>query len=168
MAELKKIELAAGASFVANGTTYTVTDSLSFAEHTYFNALCVRLAYGRDYDSISQNIAGAIADINKMQMVPACVKLDNLQKGITAFPNRAEDAFAVCSLFIKYAGEDRGPIDAAAMGAAINKKIADWTAEGLDAVPFLHLAARQCGNLLNDWKEMEGLKEGREENEPES
>ena len=150
--KLKVIDFNATNQFTANGVKYTVEKDLSFARWDYFSALCVRLAYGRDYDSIQQALVKAVEHLDKVHLVKASVELNNILEGITSFPNRVDDAIAICALFINAEGEDRGVIT----GEMISKKKEDWTVEGLSAIPFQHLAGSLCGSLLKDWKEMEG------------
>jgi hypothetical protein len=152
MNELKVIDFSTTAKFEANGVSYTVEKDLSFSRYDYFTALCIRLAYGRDYDSIQMAVSKAAAYMDKTQFVKAAVELHNILEGIKAFPDRVNDAFAICALFINADGEDRGTYT----GDLISKKINDWTKEGLSAIPFQHLAATLCGNLLRDWREAQG------------
>lgn len=153
MNKLTSLKLDIEESFEANGVKYFVEEKLSFARYDYLSALLVRLAYGRDYDSINASLHRIKEYLDKIQFVKAAVEVTNVIEGIKAFPNRVDDAFAVCALFINAENEDRGIVS----GEMIGKKIEDWKVGGLDAIPFQRLAASLCGDLLNDWKQMEGL-----------
>lgn len=152
MNSLRAIDFSKETNFEASGVKYFVEKELSFERYNYLSSLLVRLAYGRDYDSINASLHKIVAHMNKVEFVKAAVEATNIIEGIKAFPNRVEDAFAVCCLFINSENEDRGVIT----GEMIEKKINDWKGGGLDAIPFQRMAALLCGNLLNDWKEMEG------------
>lgn len=150
--KLRVINFETEKEFEANGVKYFVEENISFARFDMMVACTIRLAYGRDFDSIHGAVTKALAHLDKVQFVQASVELNNIVQGMKKFPLGVNDAFAVCAFFINSENEDR----TICTGEMIAKKIADWGAAGLDAFPFQILAAKLCGGFLKAWRELEG------------
>lgn len=135
MQQLKKIDISTG-EFIANGTKYFIESSLSIDRYRKFEEIEIELGFGRSFSEIFDQVRAAMNDINGHKQGDAYVKLYNVVNGAQQLASKKPHVFRYCALFINAEDEDRKIISE----DMINKKINDWTKEGLDYEPFFSFA----------------------------
>jgi hypothetical protein len=124
-------------SFTANGKEYFIERSgISMARFIEYEKLQVELGYGVTFIQLYEAIKECYELTNKQRFADLAVKQYNILQGIKSFEARRVPAFELCALFINTKDEDRATITA----DRVAEKIADWEAEGIDAIPFFQLA----------------------------
>lgn len=132
---LKRIDLESG-KFTANGTNYTVEAGLSIERYCEFQILEKELAFGMTFKGIFDKLMEIKNLLDKVKFVAAITILVDLIRGVSQVGEREPVVLKMAALFINYEGENRAVWNTDLM----NKKIADWKAEGLDMQDFFTVA----------------------------
>lgn len=131
-------------SFTANGKEYFIEmGGISMERFIEYEKLQVELGYGVTFIQLYEAIKESYELTNKQRFADLAVKLYNILQGVKTFEERRVPAFELCALFINTKDENRAVITR----DVIANKIADWEAEGLDAVPFFQLAVSSLQNF---------------------
>lgn len=131
-------------SFTANGKEYFIEmGGISMERFIEYEKLQVELGYGVTFIQLYEAIKESYELTNKQRFADLAVKLYNILQGVKTFEERRVPAFELCALFINTKDENRAVITK----DVIANKIADWEAEGLDAVPFFQLAVSSLQNF---------------------
>lgn len=133
--ELKKIE-PNQKSFTANGVDYYVEYSLSIARYKAYLKLQNHFAFDGGFGGVMASLKTAYELLNKQNFADSAVLLHNTLNGIETIDTRHHAAIQMCCLFLNAKDEDRRFID----DTVIDKKIADFEAEGIPMDFFLQLA----------------------------
>lgn len=137
-------------SFTANGVEYFIEmGGISMARFIEYEKLQVELGYGLTFIQLYDAIKESYELTNNQKFADLAVKLYNILQGIKTFEQRRTPAFELCALFINEKNENRATITP----DMITKKISDWEAEGLDAVPFFQLAVSSLQNFSTAYNE---------------
>jgi hypothetical protein len=146
--ELKKIDLNAK-SFIANGKEYFIEGSLSFERFLMYQMLQVEVGYDVSFEGMFNKVKEAFDLMNKLKLGEAAVVLHNIMSGVSNIDNRRIPVLNMCGLFMNTADEDRGTIT----NEMIDRKIEDWTKEGLDVLPFFQFAASSIKGFTAAYEE---------------
>lgn len=149
VSQLKILDLKAK-SFTANGTEYFIEGSLSFNRFLMFQTLEIEAGYQAGFYKVFEALKKIYEYCNGMKFADIAVLSHNTMAGIKQIEDRKIPFLSICALFINSKDEDRRIIN----DAIIDKKIADWEAEGMDIVPFLKLAANFIPNFLTAYEEV--------------
>jgi hypothetical protein len=87
---------------------------------------------------------------NAMKFADIAVLTSNILQGVVKVEERKIPVLSMCALFINTKDEDRKTIN----DDVVDKKIADWEAEGLDITPFFQLALSSMANFSKAWEEV--------------
>jgi hypothetical protein len=144
--ELKQLDLTAS-SFVANGVTYFIKDSLSVERYRQFEKYQVTFGFAREFKQIYDMLKKSVDLANKGKGLEAWNIIFNLMEevGKNDMDNRHHNGMFICALFIVEEDEDLTVWDE----QIANKKIANWNKEGYEAYSFFRVAA----NLVNGYIE---------------
>lgn len=148
--ELKVIDFSKQKSFKANGAEYFVESGLSFDRFLMYQMLQVECGYDVSFSSMFENMKKAFELLNKQKPAEAAVIIHNIMQGVAKVEERKIPVLQMCALFINTKDEDRKKID----NDMVDKKIKDWTEEGLDIRPFFQLALSSIQNFSNAWREI--------------
>lgn len=148
--ELRVIDFSQEKSFKANGTEYFVEAGLSFDRFLMYQMLQVECGYDVSFSSMFENMKKAFELLNKQKPAEAAVLIHNIMQGVAKVEERRMPVLQMCALFINTKEEDRKKID----NDMVDKKIKDWTQEGLDIRPFFQLALSSIQNFSNAWQEI--------------
>lgn len=149
MKELKVIDLKAK-SFRANGTEYFIETGLSFERFRMYQKLQIECGYEVGFAGMFKHIKEIYDLCNGMKFADIAVKTSNIMHGIAKVEERKIPILSLCALFINSKDEDRTIIN----DDIVDKKIADWEAEGLDITPFFHLALGSIQDFSKAWEEV--------------
>lgn len=149
MTELKQIDLTAK-SFKANGKEYFIESGLSFERYRMYQMLQIECGYDVSFSGFFDKLKQGVELLNKLKLVEGSAILYNMLQGISRIEERKVPVLNMCALFINEANENRKVIT----NDMVDKKIADWEAEGLDIRPFFQLAVSSMANFVNAWKEV--------------
>ena len=131
-------------SFTANGKEYFIEmGGISMERFIEYEKLQVELGYGVTFIQLYELIKESYELCNKQKFADLAVKLYNVLQSVKTFEERRTPAFELCALFINEKNENRAIITK----DMISVKLADWEAEGLDAVPFFQLAVSSLQNF---------------------
>lgn len=134
-------------SFNANGTRYIVRKSLTLERFEEFEALHVKVGWGLGLRDLFKNLRTAYDYLNKPapQPMDAGVILYNCMNGISEnIEKRENPVLRLCALFMVTEDEDLTTIDE----DLIQRKIKDWTLEGISANSFFTLAFNLVNNFM--------------------
>lgn len=148
--ELRVIDFSKEKSFKANGTEYFVESGLSFDRFIMYQMLQVECGYDVSFSSMFENLKKAYGLLDKMKLADAAVTIHNILQGISKVEERKIPVLQMCALFINTKDENRRDIN----NDMVDKKIKDWTEEGLDIRPFFQLALSSIQNFSNAWQEI--------------
>lgn len=138
-------------SFTANGKTYHIEmDGLAISRLIMYQKLQIEVAYGVTFVQMYDAIKKCYELTNKQKFADVAVKQYNILEGIKTFENRRIPMLELCALFINEDKEDRGVISK----EMIQAKVADWEAEGLDAIPFFQLAISSIQSFSQSYNEI--------------
>lgn len=140
----REIDPAAG-EFMANGHRYTICQTFTIERYAIYQKLEIELGYGMSFKGVFDRVGQALADLNKLKLVDAIVKLTDLQRGMAIIEEKEPHVLRVCALVFNREGEDVRFIN----DDMITEKIKDWKAEGLDMQGFFTYAL----HTLNGFKE---------------
>lgn len=150
--ELKEIDFSQS-SFVANGTTYYIKQSLSIERYRWYEKYQVNLGFARDFKSIHSELKKSIDLANKAKGVEAWNHVFNLYEQVGKIVDEQatiHQGFLICALFICTEDEDLTEWDE---NIAL-KKIADWNKEGFSAMSFFQLAANLTQGYIDALEEI--------------
>jgi hypothetical protein len=150
MKKLRVIDFSKETEFEANGTKYYVEKGLSFDRYLFYLMAQIECGYDVSFKSMFDNIKKAYELVNKMKLIEGGVILHNILHGITKIEQRRIPVLTMCALFINTADEDRRVIT----DEMVDKKIKDWTAEGLEINSFFQLAISSMANFSRAWEEI--------------
>lgn len=143
--ELKKIDFTQS-SFVANGVTYYVKESLSIERYKWFEKYQLVFGFARDFKGIYDTLEKSIGLANKGKGVEAWNIIYNIKEEVGKnLDNKAHTAYYICALFIVTEDEDLTQWNE----QTAETKIANWNAEGYDVNSFFQLAANLVPNYLD-------------------
>lgn len=142
--ELKQIDLSQS-SFVANGVTYYVKDTLSVERYRHFEKYQVTFGFAREFKQMYDLLKKSVDLANKGKGLEAWNIIFNLMEevGKNDLDNRMHNGMYICALFIVEENEDLTVWDE----QLANKKIENWNKEGYDVNNFFRIAA----NLVNGY-----------------
>ncbi|MES2395675.1 MAG: hypothetical protein V4549_06715 [Bacteroidota bacterium] len=147
--ELKKIDLKAG-SFKANKVEYFIETSISFSRFKMFQKLQIEAGYGIGFYELFESLKKIYDLCNDKKFADIAVLTHNTLRGIKDIDERPNAALQLCALFMNTKDEDRKIIN----DDIVNKKIADWEAEGLDIMPFFQVATSSMKNFWQAYGEI--------------
>jgi len=142
---LKQIDYSKS-SFVANGVTYLVRDSLSIERYKYFEKYQITFGFARDFKSVYESLDKSIDFANKGKGVDAWNIIFNLREQLKDLDKRAHSAMFICALFIVTEDEDLTKWDE----HTAEVKISNWNEEGYDQNCFFRLAANLVPGYLEN------------------
>lgn len=145
---LKQIDLKKK-TFTANGVTYFIESSLSFERFLMYQKLQLEVGYETGFYGVFKGLERAYASCNDGKLADASVIIHNLMKGIKTVDDRRVPMLELVCLFINEKDEDRKIIN----DDMISQKISNWEAEGLDMMPFFHLAVSSIKNFSSVYTE---------------
>lgn len=123
-------------TFTANGKIYYIESGMSIERYFMYEMLQIELGYQVSFKSMFDNLTRMYDLLNKMKFADSAVIVHNLLTGIKDIEKRRIPALQMCALFVNEENEDRKVIT----DEMVERKIADWEAEGLDIIPFFQLA----------------------------
>lgn len=147
MAELKRIDFETGV-FVANSTRYTIEGALTIERYAEMQLLEREMGYGNSFQAFYGKHEKLMQLLNKMKFADAVILLNDIMRGVAKLQEREPTVLKICCLFINYEGENRAEINQDVM----NKKIADWKAEGIDMRDFFLVASSSVTGFLEIYK----------------
>lgn len=147
--QLKTIDPTTG-SFEANGKKYFIESSMSIERYRKFEEIEIELGFGRSFADVFDHVRAAMDDINKHKQGDAYVRLYNIINGAQLLKNKQPSVFRACALFINEENENRSIIN----DDMINKKIADWQAEGFDYQPFFTIAISSLSGFKERYQKL--------------
>lgn len=147
--ELKKIDFSQK-SFKANGTEYFIETSISFNRFKMFQKLQIEAGYGVGFYDLFESLKKIYELCNDKKFADIAVLTHNTLRGIKDIDERPNSALQLAALFINSKEEDRKVIT----DDIVNKKIADWEAEGLDITPFFQFAISSIKNFWQAYSEI--------------
>lgn len=146
---LKQIDLNKK-EFIANGKTYLIESSISFERFLWYQKLEIECGYQVGFYGLYENIKKIYELCNGMKFADIAVLCHNTMSGIKMVDSRKIPFLQMCTLFINTAEEDRTKVS----DDIVDRKIADWEAEGLDILPFFQLGASSIKNFSIVYKEL--------------
>lgn len=149
MTQLKTIDLKEK-RFTANGTEYFIESGLSFERFRMYQKLQIECGYESGFYGMFENIKKIYELCNGMKFADIAVMTSNILHGMAKVDERKIPVLNLCALFINTKDEDRKIIN----DDIVDKKIADWEAEGLDVTPFFQLALGSIQNFSKAWEEV--------------
>lgn len=149
MKELKVIDLKEK-KFTANGVDYYIESGLSFKRFRMYQKLQIECGYEVGFAGMFDKIKKIYDMCNAMKFADIAVLTSNILHGIAKVEERKIPVLSLCALFINTKDEDRSVIN----DDIVDKKIADWEAEGLDITPFFTLALSSMENFSKAWEEV--------------
>ena len=149
--ELKTIDLSAS-SFIANGTTYYIKDTLSIERYRQFEKLQVSFGFAREFKQIYDLLKKSVDLANKGKGLEAWNIVFNLMEevGKNNLDNRHQNGMYICALFVATEDEDLTVWNQ----QIADKKIDDWNKEGIDVNFFFRLAANLVGGYISTLEEI--------------
>lgn len=147
--ELKTINLNEK-SFKANGKEYFIESGLSFKRYRMYQMSQIECGYDVSFKTMFETLKKAYENLDKMKLAQSAVLIHNLLEGIAKVEERKIPVLSMCALFINEKDEDRTIIT----DEMVDRKIADWEAEGLEIHPFFQLALSSIQNFSNAWQEI--------------
>ena len=133
--------------FTANGVKYLIKPSLSVERFKWYEKYQINFGYGRTFESISKTLEKAVDLANKGKGLESWNLIFNLKESVGKdLDKRSHQAFYLCALFMVTEDEDLTAWDE----QLAEKKIKDWSAEGLDAMSFFRLSSNLVSGFLND------------------
>jgi hypothetical protein len=149
MKELKVIDIKEK-KFTANGTDYFIESGLSFERFRMYQKLQIECGYEVGFEGMFNRIKQIYDLCNAMKFADIAVLTSNILQGVVKVEERKIPVLSMCALFINTKDEDRKTIN----DDVVDKKIADWEAEGLDITPFFQLALSSMANFSKAWEEV--------------
>jgi len=149
MKQLKLIDLK-DKKFIANGAEYFIESGLSFERFRMYQKLQIECGYEVGFYGMFENIKKIYELCNGMKFADIAVLTSNVLHGMAKVDERKVPVLNLCALFINTKDEDRKIIN----DDIVDKKIADWEAEGLDVTPFFQLALGSIQNFSKAWEEV--------------
>lgn len=147
--ELKRIDLNAG-HFEANGKKYFIEGAMSIERYAEFQLYEKELAYGLTVKGIFERLQKVYQLLNKMQFADSAVIIYDVIKGLAKLEDREPTVLKICALIINEENEDRKEFNE----DLINRKIADWKAEGIDMQDFFYVASVSVNGLRELYKKI--------------
>lgn len=147
MSQLKKIDLNAK-SFIANEVEYFIEESMSFKRYKMYQKLQIQMGFGTGFYDEYNDWKKVWDHANKSEFGNIAVVAHNKLYALKNIDERPTDILTMCALFINTKDEDRRIIT----DDMVDRKIADWEAEGLDIIPFFQLAANSIQGFTKVWK----------------
>lgn len=149
MAELKRIDFEKG-EFTANGTIYRIEGALTIERYAELQILEKEMGYGLTFKGMYEKLQSVYNQVNKMKFADAAVNLNDLIRGISKIQEREPTVLKICALFINAEDEDRTQYSQ----DMVNKKIADWKAEGIDMRDFFTVASNSVSGFLEIYRKV--------------
>lgn len=147
--ELKQIEDSA-TSFIANGVTYFIKDSLSIERYRWFEKYQIEFGFGMDYDSLRKLHKKSVDLANKGKGIEAWTVIVNIIEKMDKEPDKTlNSALLLCALYIVEEDEDLTVWEE----SKANVKIENWNKEGYDSHCFFRLAANLVSGYIQHFEE---------------
>lgn len=138
-------------TFVANGNTYDIEESFSYARWMMYEKLQIELSYGITFQAMFQQLKEIWEELQEMHFGKCCVLVFNLMSGVkNKLDDRIHPALRMCALFINKPDEDRRTITE----EQIKAKLDDWEKEGIAVNSFFVLAIGFIPNFISAYKEV--------------
>lgn len=135
MEKLKTIDLTAK-TFMANGTEYFIENEISIQRSVYAEAAKIELEGSRAVGKQTEDWKKVYDLCNESKLADVSVIAYNNLRGFKNLFESHNPVIKLCACYINYKDEDRRYITE----AAIEKKVADWTEEGISMQSFFLLA----------------------------
>lgn len=145
----KPVTIEPGGSFTANGKTYFISDSFTIGRFEKVEELEEELMNFSDQKSCHQTMMNAMKDINDLNPGKAYMTLYNKIDSDQRNSKIINFSVRLCTAYINAEGEDTRYLTEDLM----KQKISDWSAEGLDARPFLSFAVHVFKTLFDSYKQ---------------
>lgn len=123
---------------------YTVHHFLSVGRYCEFQIFEKELAYGSTFKTTFDKIKKALAQMNALKFVDACITLTDLVRGMIKVEEREPTVMKICALFVNYEGENLAKYDKDNEA----DKIADWKEAGVDMRDFFTVALNTVPGFL--------------------
>lgn len=136
--------------FTANGTVYRIETSFSIERYCEYQKLEKELAFGTSFSGMYVNLKKMYDLLNSTKFVETSVVLNNLMNGMSKIEEREPTMLKLCALFINTENEDRTVVN----NDVMEKKIADWKAEGIDVRDFFSLALNTMDGFIAAYKSL--------------
>lgn len=136
-------------SFWANGTEYFIHESISIKRFAVKQKFDIAFAYGSNFKQVYDAVKAAYQKLNERKDADAAVELYRLMEGLVNVDENQIGVINQCTLFINSAGENIAQYEQHVM----DKKIRDWSEEGIDIKFFFLLAARHIPGFIDACKE---------------
>lgn len=136
-------------TFTANGREYRKASSLSIDRLKVKQKFDAAFAYGGDFKQVFTSVNRAFKLLNERKDADAAVELYRLTEGLVNVDEGEIGAFRICTLFWNTPDEDIRYYNKEVM----DRKIADWNAEGIDAAFFLKSAMLSITGFIESYKE---------------
>ncbi len=137
-------------SFVANGVTYYISESISIERLRIKNRLDIAHSYGGDFSQVFGAVKQAYGKLNEQKLADAAFELRKLMEGMVNVDEGEIGAVRLCTLFMNTMDEDIRFYNKAVM----DKKIADWEQEGIDSTYFFLRAISTIPDFTRHLKEL--------------
>jgi hypothetical protein len=137
--------------FEANGQKYLIESSINIKRYNEFEKIQLQLGFGLSFSDMFANLKEAYTLANGQKFADLSVLLYNMMDGIKQMStDRNNSALSMCTLFINKPDEDRTNWTK----EEAQKKLTDWSAEGIDVKDFFLLAVTSIENFANIYKEL--------------
>lgn len=145
--QLKRIDFETGV-FEANGTQYRIEGALTIERYAELQILEKEMGYGVTFKGLYDKLEKLYSLLNKNRFADSAVLVNDLMRGVVKVQEREPTVLKICALFINSEAEDRTIFTQ----DMINKKIADWKAEGIDMRDFFTVASSSVNGFLDVYR----------------
>jgi hypothetical protein len=143
---LKRINFETETQFTTRtGNTYFVELGMNSERLAMWQRLEVEAGLSVTYKTLFDGLGNIREALNTFQAVPACVIVDNLQRGIAKLEDKHHSLLRMCALIINHSDEDRTTITE----DMITRKIEDW--KEFDTRDFFTLALNKINGFIDDY-----------------
>lgn len=143
---LKRIDFENETQFTTRtGNTYYVEPGMNSERLAMWQKLEVEAGLSITYKSLFDGLGRIRESLNAFQAVPACVEVDNLQRGVAKLEDKHHTLLRMCALIINHEDEDRTTITE----DIITRKVEDW--KEYDVRDFFTLALNKIKGFIDDY-----------------
>jgi hypothetical protein len=136
--------------FEANGVWYNVSDKIATGRMAAYQKLTATYGFGLNTKGFFEMLTNLWHQIQEKQFGSCAVLVYNALEGITKIQENQVQALEICTLFINADGEDCKKWD----DSLAQKKIADWSEEGIDSAFFIVQASLCVAGLTDVYKRL--------------
>lgn len=157
---LKRIDFETGV-FTANGTQYRVEGATTIERYAELQILEKEMGYGMTFKGMYDRMEKLYSMLNKSRFADCAVLVNDMMRGIVKVQERQPIILKICALFINEENEDRTVLTQ----DMIDKKIADWKAEGIDMRDFFTVASSSVNGFSDVYRTVTRIISGQPGNE---